>query len=489
MVRRQLPVRPHLGHLRKQAKDLAKAFRTEDPGRRISLAFAQFTLARDYGFDSWPKLKLFVEASTQTFDEKLARFIAAACSDRLYQAKQLLEIEPRLARHNLVTAVIVGDVEHATTLLAENPELAHTPTGPYASEPLGYLAFSRFHRDGAAQADAMRKIARHLLELGANVDGTYLFPGAGLGEDPHVSILYGAIANSNHQELASILLEAGANPNDNESLYHAAELPKVDALRLLLTHGAKVAGTNALKRKLDFDELDGLKLLLDHGGDPNDGALHHAIRRGRNAGTIAMLLDHGAGIAARDTDGLTPYQVALRHGNSGVLAVLEARGAEKSASPAELFLAACARADRAAAEQIKQTCPRLLQDLSANDLRLMTEFAQRDQVDAIRTLLDCGIDIEAKGDWGGTALHHAAWHGAVATVELLIRRGAALESTNAYGGTVLGAAIHGSANCRNPLSDYAQVVESLLEAGAKVQPHLHGMGSESADEMLKAFAE
>ena len=53
---RQLPERPDLRHLKDQAKDRLKA------GQATSLAKAQFQVAREYGFASWPKLKAHVES-------------------------------------------------------------------------------------------------------------------------------------------------------------------------------------------------------------------------------------------------------------------------------------------------------------------------------------------------------------------------------------------------------------------------------------------
>lgn len=52
--RRVLPDAPDLRHLKDQAKALVKA------GAAPSLAEAQFSLARSYGFDSWPKLNVHV---------------------------------------------------------------------------------------------------------------------------------------------------------------------------------------------------------------------------------------------------------------------------------------------------------------------------------------------------------------------------------------------------------------------------------------------
>ena len=68
---RQLPAHPDLDHLRRQAKELLKHFRDgegqavgevnshyrdADPGR-FALHDAHLTIARAYGFESWPKLK------------------------------------------------------------------------------------------------------------------------------------------------------------------------------------------------------------------------------------------------------------------------------------------------------------------------------------------------------------------------------------------------------------------------------------------------
>jgi hypothetical protein len=93
----RLPERPSLEQLRKQAKDLLRAWRDGDAAavQRVRahkphaaepvLADAQFTLAREYGFDSWPALIHHVEArhpSGLGYFESLARdFVAALGGD------------------------------------------------------------------------------------------------------------------------------------------------------------------------------------------------------------------------------------------------------------------------------------------------------------------------------------------------------------------------------------------------------------------------
>lgn len=56
----RLPARPSLQQLRKQAKERLRALRAADPS--ATLADAQLALAREYGFDSWPKLVHHIES-------------------------------------------------------------------------------------------------------------------------------------------------------------------------------------------------------------------------------------------------------------------------------------------------------------------------------------------------------------------------------------------------------------------------------------------
>src|SRR5687767_9971324 len=55
MAMKQLVDRPNLEQYKKQAKDLVKRRNAGNPSSTITLAEAQFTIAREHGFDSWPK--------------------------------------------------------------------------------------------------------------------------------------------------------------------------------------------------------------------------------------------------------------------------------------------------------------------------------------------------------------------------------------------------------------------------------------------------
>jgi hypothetical protein len=59
---RDLPSRPSLDHLKKQAKELLQSLKQREPAAQ--LAEAQHALAREYGFASWARLKGHVEGET-----------------------------------------------------------------------------------------------------------------------------------------------------------------------------------------------------------------------------------------------------------------------------------------------------------------------------------------------------------------------------------------------------------------------------------------
>jgi len=104
-----LPERPNLDHLRGQAKDLLHAFRSSDPAAvaevhahfrpapnaAFALHDAQLVIARRYGFDSWPKLKAFVDGVT------VKRLAEAVQRGDLQQVKEMLDARPELVNFDM----------------------------------------------------------------------------------------------------------------------------------------------------------------------------------------------------------------------------------------------------------------------------------------------------------------------------------------------------------------------------------------------------
>lgn len=72
----RLPERPNLSHLKKQAKELLNKLSLENP--KFKLSQAQYLLAKQYGFESWPKLKVYVEHVTARSPRPLNRSLLRA---------------------------------------------------------------------------------------------------------------------------------------------------------------------------------------------------------------------------------------------------------------------------------------------------------------------------------------------------------------------------------------------------------------------------
>ncbi len=84
---RDLPARPHLEHLRKQAKELLASLQQQDP--RSRLADAQHQIAREYGFESWPRLKAHVESQASTPHPFVGKWTADMSRSKLHPLNQL----------------------------------------------------------------------------------------------------------------------------------------------------------------------------------------------------------------------------------------------------------------------------------------------------------------------------------------------------------------------------------------------------------------
>ena len=129
---RTLARHPDLDQLKRQAKELLESFRNGDQDastevhahyhdadpRTFALHDAQLVIARAYGFESWPKLKGFVDGLT------VERLVDAIRSADLDDVRHLLAWRPELARMSvdnlqvLHHAVIAGKAEMVRLLMA-----------------------------------------------------------------------------------------------------------------------------------------------------------------------------------------------------------------------------------------------------------------------------------------------------------------------------------------------------------------------------------
>ena len=81
---RELPAHPNLEYLKREAKELLAEKRPERPEWR--LADAQHTLAHEYGFESWPKLKAHVDALTPPVSPFVGTWEADVAQSRRHAA-------------------------------------------------------------------------------------------------------------------------------------------------------------------------------------------------------------------------------------------------------------------------------------------------------------------------------------------------------------------------------------------------------------------
>ena len=85
------------------------------------------------------------------------------------------------------------------------------------------------------------------------------------------SAIYGAAGVAHHEGVTRLLLEYGADPNDEETAYHAVENYDLGAVKALLESGKlnSTSMSTLLLRKADWHDTEGIRLVLAHGADPN----------------------------------------------------------------------------------------------------------------------------------------------------------------------------------------------------------------------------
>jgi len=100
----------------------------------------------------------------------------------------------------------------------------------------------------------------------------------------------------------------------------------------------------------------------------------------------------------------------------------------------------------------------------------------------VEYLLNRDVDATAGNATGLDALHWAVNRGQLETVRLLLRHNTPLETRSMYDGTVLGTAMWSAIN--EPRRDHLQIIQELLNAGARIENVDYPTGNERVDEML-----
>jgi len=542
MPDRDLPARPNLEQYRKQAKDLARNRGLGVPdalnriGRhhprfhnlqesdiqsaRFTLTDAQLVIAREHGFESWPKFARYIETldlvrSLASLTDPAAVFIEVACVPRhsshgsgtLEHAEMILSRYPQVAAANVYAAAILADEPTVRGILSRDPKSATAKGGPHGWDALTYLCFSRYLRLDRARSEAFVLTARTLLDAGASArTGWYEMIDHPNPRPVFESAIYGAAGIAQHPGLTRLLLERGADPNDEETPYHVPEGYDNTVMKILLESGRlnEVSLTWMLLRKTDWHDAEGLRLLLERGADANamtrfgDNALHHALRRDNRLKMIELLLDHAANPVMKNTrDGRSATAMAARRGRGDVLARLEQRRIDLELHGVDQLIAACAKGDREAIGLLVARDPHLSPQLIAEGGTLLAEFAGNGNVEGLRCLLHLGVSSSAlyrEGDLyfdiakDSTALHVAAWRAWPSAVKELIQRGAPVNAADAKGRTALALAVKACVDSywtdrRSPDS-----VDALLRAGASVSGIDIPSGYEEIDQLLRQYA-
>ena len=355
MPTRSLPPRPSLAQLKLQANELHQEHRDGRPsaaariaahhprfkGQRpeavletsLPLADAQLVVAREYGFDSWAKLK-----------------------ERVELADAVAPFRPHPRFDEAVAAMDAGDLERLRGLLAADPTLLHARTN--LDPPYHYFTGATLLHHVAGNPDRGRldgtrpplpaksaDIARLLLDAGADVNARTLGPNGGdtmgllvtskqasdadvVGPLIDVLLQYGGSLDvtsdgcldsslANHApRAAEKMIELGAQPD----ILAAAALGRLDLLRpffdaegRLLSrprrHKKEMTARDAIGLALLYayvrDQREAVDFLLEKDGNwdmigvNNGAALHRAAFSG-DLVMVQKLVAKGADISNRN---------------------------------------------------------------------------------------------------------------------------------------------------------------------------------------------
>jgi ankyrin repeat protein len=480
----ELPAHPNLEHLKKEAKALLRDFKLRKPVAtnifnslpgtiRPRLSDAQHLLAREYGFDSWTKLKEHVES------------LAKKPVDPIELAKKVWRED---------------DAPALSKLLKQFPELKakiNEPLAGFDSPPINHVR-------SRAMLDVM-------LEAGADINAKSKWWAGGF-----------ALLDQADPELAAYAIERGARV----TVHSAARLGMLEKLRELVEANPELVHARGGdgQTPLHFaSTIEIAEYLLDNGAEIDARDVDHEstpaqymvksrpsicrflIHRGCHTDILMAAglgdmelavkqLDHDPEcIRMRVSDEYFPM-IGPKNGGTIYQWVLgwyvSAPQIAKSFGHTELFnllmdrcpvdeklLNACWLHDDSLAKSLLAANPNLTATLSANGRRQLAHAARNGDETAVRLMLAAGLPVvDVFSQHHATPLHWAAWHGNVELIRMILARNPQLENTdNQYETTPLHWAIYGSEHGWAPeKGDYAAAVETLLEAGAALPDKLSG---------------
>ncbi|XP_029457783.1 ankyrin repeat domain-containing protein 50-like isoform X2 [Rhinatrema bivittatum] len=314
-----------------------------------------------------------------------------------------------------------------------------------AAEGHGMLAMRLTCRARELQPMEVHQFAQHLLHSNLQLEPCHLAQWMVWSGAPVADCL--SLDLPVEQEVLQLLVKAGAcvtsQDADKSSSFFQRALEREDSVRMLLENGASI----------NQKDSNGRTLLA--------GAAHSG-----NLEVVTLLISRGADIEVQDNSGQTPLTLAARQGHTKVLHCLITHGANVNHADQEGWTALRSAAWGGHSEAVAVLL-RAGTDVDSTDTDNRTALraaAWGGHEDIVLTLLQHGAEVNKMDTEGRTALIAAAYMGHREIVELLLAYQADINHKDMDGRTALSVA----ALCVPASQGYADVVSLLLEHGAEV---------------------